>query len=136
MPETTTLNSVCVGPSACSAIRTAQIYYWDLHRSRTGTWYSTGLGACGISNTDSDHIAAVSRILFDQYPGYAGGDPNSNPVCGAQIKANYQGNYVTVTVTDRCEACAETDLDFSPAAFSKLADPSVGRITGMTWSWA
>jgi hypothetical protein len=30
----------------------------------------------------------------------------------------------------------ETDLDFSPAAFSQLADQSVGRIFGMTWSWA
>jgi hypothetical protein len=35
--------------------------------------------------------------------------------------------------TDRCN---ETDLDFSPAAFSQLADLSVGRLSDMTWSRA
>jgi expansin (peptidoglycan-binding protein) len=47
-----------------------------------------------------------------------------------------QGKSVTITVTDRCESCGDTDLDFSPAAFAQLADLSVGRIDGMTWSWA
>jgi hypothetical protein len=37
------------------------------------------------------------------------------------------GNSVTVTVVDRCEGCAEYDLDFSPAAFDVLASESVGR---------
>ncbi|THH20639.1 hypothetical protein EW146_g764 [Bondarzewia mesenterica] len=100
-----------------------------------GTFYGTGLGACGITNTDTDYIAAVSKLLFDQYPGYSGANPNSNPVCGKQIKANYQGKSVTITVTDRCEACQLTDLDFSPSAFSQLADQSIGRISGMTWDW-
>ncbi|KAI0067729.1 barwin-like endoglucanase, partial [Artomyces pyxidatus] len=99
------------------------------------TWYATGLGACGIVNTDSDYIAAVSHILFDEYPGYNGANPNDNPLCGRQIQANYQGNSVTITVTDRCTGCAETDLDFSPAAFDTLADPGVGRLYGMTWNW-
>lgn len=44
-----------------------------------------------------------------------------------------QGKSVTVTITDRCTGCAEFDLDFSPSAFSQLADQSVGRIHGMTW---
>ncbi|KAI0274638.1 plant expansin [Gloeopeniophorella convolvens] len=101
-----------------------------------GTWYSTGLGSCGVTNTDSDYIAAVSHILYDGYPGYTGGNPNSNGVCGRKINAKYQGKSVTVTVSDRCAACGETDLDFSPAAFSQLADPSVGRLSGMTWTWA
>ena len=47
-----------------------------------------------------------------------------------------QGKSVTITVTDRCVGCAETDLDFSPAAFSQLADLSVGRLDGVTWHWA
>ena len=46
-----------------------------------------------------------------------------------------QGKSVTITVTDRCEACKITDLDFSPTAFSQLADQSIGRISGMTWNW-
>lgn len=46
-----------------------------------------------------------------------------------------QGKSVTITVTDRCEACKITDLDFSPTAFSQIADQSIGRISGMTWNW-
>ncbi|THV04868.1 hypothetical protein K435DRAFT_648418, partial [Dendrothele bispora CBS 962.96] len=94
-----------------------------------------GLGACGITNTDTDHIAAVSHLLFDAFPGYNGVNPNSNPVCGKKVKATYQGKSTTVTITDRCEGCAITDLDFSPSAFSDLADFGVGRLSGMTWVW-
>ncbi|TFK57202.1 hypothetical protein OE88DRAFT_1619136 [Heliocybe sulcata] len=100
-----------------------------------GTFYATGLGACGITNTDTDYIAAVSHLLFDTFPEYNGVNPNSNPVCNKKVTATYQGKQVTVAITDRCTGCALTDLDFSPSAFDQLADPSVGRISGMTWVW-
>ncbi|KAA1468194.1 hypothetical protein DENSPDRAFT_833424 [Dentipellis sp. KUC8613] len=100
-----------------------------------GTYYATGLGSCGIVNNDSDYIVAVSHLLYDSYPG-AGANPNANPVCNKRIQAHYQGKSVTVTVTDRCEACKMTDLDFSPAAFSQLASESIGRLNGVTWNWA
>ncbi|KAH7911966.1 RlpA-like double-psi beta-barrel-protein domain-containing protein-containing protein [Hygrophoropsis aurantiaca] len=100
-----------------------------------GTYYGTGLGACGITNVDTDYIAAVSWMLFDTYPGYTSGNPNDNPVCNQKVQASYQGKSVTVTITDRCTGCAITDLDFSPSAFSQLADQSVGRIYGMDWIW-
>ncbi|KAJ1311764.1 hypothetical protein OPQ81_010233 [Rhizoctonia solani] len=99
------------------------------------TYYDTGLGACGITSTNSDKIAAASQLLFDGFQGYAGSDPNSNPICGKKVKASYQGKSVTVTIVDRCVACAKTDLDFSPAAFTELADQSLGRLSGMTWSF-
>jgi len=101
-----------------------------------GTFYSTGMGACGITNKDTDYIAAASHLLFDNFPNYLGGNPNLNPMCGRKVIATYQGKSVTVTLTDRCTACAVTDLDFSPSAFNQLADFSVGRIKGMTWVWA
>lgn len=46
---------------------------YDAHVANTlsplsATFYATGLGACGITNTDSDYIAAVSHILYDSYP--------------------------------------------------------------------
>ncbi|KAF8198919.1 expansin family protein [Pholiota molesta] len=100
-----------------------------------GTFYATGLGACGITNTDTDHIAAVSHLLFDNFPGYNGVNPNENPLCGRTITATYQGKSVTVALTDRCTGCALTDLDFSPSAFNEIADFAVGRISGMTWVW-
>ncbi|KAJ7786422.1 hypothetical protein B0H16DRAFT_30959 [Mycena metata] len=49
--------------------------------------------------------AAVSIDLFDNYPGYAGANPNNNPVCNRQVKATYQGKSVTVRITDRCTGC-------------------------------
>ena len=56
--------------------------------SLTATYYSTGLGACGVTNTDTDYIAAVSHTLFDNYPGYTSGNPNSNPICNKKVTAN------------------------------------------------
>lgn len=51
-----------------------------------------------------------------------------------KIRAYYEGNSVDVTVVDRCEGCAYNDLDFSPSAFTQLADKSLGRID-ITWEW-
>lgn len=36
--------------------------------SGDGTFYGTGLGSCGITNKDTDYIAAVSHILYDSFP--------------------------------------------------------------------
>ncbi|KAF8922468.1 RlpA-like double-psi beta-barrel-protein domain-containing protein-containing protein [Mucidula mucida] len=86
--------------------------------SHTGeiTFYATGLGACGITNVDTDPIVAVS-------------------ICNKKIQVYYEGKTTTVTVTDRCGGCAENDLDFSPTSFSILADQSLGRLTGATWDY-
>jgi expansin (peptidoglycan-binding protein) len=99
-----------------------------------GTFYSTGLGACGITNNDGQKIAAVSHEFFDSYPGYDGVNPNNNPLCGKMAYVTYQGKSVEVALTDRCEGCSYGDLDFSPTAFSQLADQSVGRIDNISWS--
>ncbi|KAJ3720213.1 RlpA-like double-psi beta-barrel-protein domain-containing protein-containing protein [Lentinula guzmanii] len=105
-----------------------------------GTYYDAGLGACGITNTDTDYIAAIGEDFFDQYAihmGVTSGNPNENPICNKKVIATYQGKSVTVAITDRCGGCTNPySLDFTPTAFSQLADQSVGRITGMTWVWA
>lgn len=98
-----------------------------------GTYYGTGLGACGIVNKDTDFIAAVSQDFFDTFPGYTGGNPNKNGLCGRKVSVQYQGKTITVSLTDRCTGCAYSALDFSPAAFNALADPAIGRIHGLTW---
>jgi hypothetical protein len=103
-------------------------------QSGQGTFYATGLGACGITNADTDFIAAVSFLLFDTYPDYDGVNPNTNPVCNKRVQATYQGKSVTVAITDRCTGCKITDLDFSPSAFDTLANPSLGRID-IGWTW-
>jgi len=100
-----------------------------------GTFYGTGLGACGIVNKDTDFIAAVSKDFFDTFPGYNGGNPNNNGLCGRKVSVQYQGKTITVSLTDRCTGCAYSALDFSPAAFDALADPAVGRIHDLTWNF-
>ncbi|EJF67025.1 barwin-like endoglucanase [Dichomitus squalens] len=101
----------------------------------SGTFYGTGLGSCGITNSDTDFIVAISHIIYDAFPGYTSGNPNNNPACGRKIRATYQGKSVEVTAVDRCVGCAEFDLDFSPSAFDQLADPSIGRLHGVQWQW-
>jgi hypothetical protein len=98
-----------------------------------GTFYSTGLGACGIVNNDGQDIAAVSHEFFDTFAGYDGVNPNNNPMCGKMAVVTYEGKTVIVALTDRCEGCAYGDLDFSPHAFNQIADPSLGRINGISW---
>lgn len=100
-----------------------------------GTYYATGLGACGITNHDTDYIAAVSHLLFDAFPGYDDVNPNANPICNRKVQISYQGKSVSVSITDRCEACALTDLDLSVSAFKQIADPSVGRLSDIQWWW-
>ncbi|KAJ3807658.1 putative riboflavin aldehyde-forming enzyme [Lentinula lateritia] len=99
-----------------------------------GTYYDTGLTSCGETYTDSDLIVALSHLFYDTYPG-ATANPNNNPVCGKKLTAHYQGKSVTVTVADRCTGCAMYDLDFTPTGFQALSDLSVGRISGVTWTF-
>ncbi|KAI0105513.1 RlpA-like double-psi beta-barrel-protein domain-containing protein-containing protein [Nemania sp. FL0031] len=96
------------------------------------TYYAPGLGACGVYNSESDAIVAVSWQLFDQYT--PNGNPNLNSLCGRQIQINLNGKSTVVTVEDRCQGCQYGDLDVPVAVFSQLADPNVGR-TQMTWTW-
>lgn len=96
-----------------------------------GTYYDTGLGACGITSTDSDYIVAISHVLFDAV---STGNPNTNPLCGKKIRAYRGSKSVEVTVVDRCPGCDSGSLDFSPAAFDVLGDEAEGRIP-ITWSY-
>jgi len=101
------------------------------------TYYDTGLTACGQTYTDSDLIAAISEDMFDTYPGYAGTNPNNNPVCGstAVIYNPATQKSVQVTVVDRCTGCAWGDIDVTPTAFSQIADMNGGRIHNIQWQF-
>jgi len=128
-PATKTSTSVKPTPTDDGSSSGSDVYTGE------ATFYATGLGACGITNNDSQFIAAASHLLFDGFNGYTGGDPNQNPICNRKVTAHYQGKSVSVILTDRCVGCAKYDLDFAPAAFDQLADESLGRLKGMTWSF-
>ncbi|KAI0640873.1 RlpA-like double-psi beta-barrel-protein domain-containing protein-containing protein [Trametes meyenii] len=100
------------------------------------TLYATGLGSCGMVNTDADLVAAVDHQTFDTFPG-AGANPNANPICNKQLTAKTaDGKSVTVTVVDRCVGCALGSIDLSPTAFLRLVPIEVGRLHGVTWTIA
>jgi len=103
------------------------------------TFYDPGLGACGITNSADDMICAADLDLFDSFGGgYPDGNPNTAPICGKKISITAPGatKSITLTIVDRCAGCTKFgSMDLSPAAFNQLADPSVGRVPGMTWFW-
>jgi len=100
------------------------------------TYYSPGLGACGLTSKEEDYVVSVAHSTFDAVQ--QGTDPNSNPLCKRKIRAQrlFNGEMASVdlTVVDRCTGCHPTDLDVSPSAFSKLANFPEGRVV-VTWVW-
>ena len=74
----------------------SQTYTGDL------TYYGPGLGACGITSSDTDHIVSISHFTFDALS--KGSNPNANPLCGHKLRAVRNGNSIDLTVVDRCKA--------------------------------
>lgn len=99
------------------------------------TFYAPGLGSCGTYSTPADAICAISHSRYDAAATANGiANPNLNPLCGKQIRVTRGGKSVLVTVVDRCEGCAEDDVDLSPSAFEKIAEEKEGRVKG-SWDW-
>lgn len=128
VPTTTeaesTTSVAAAEPTTTSSSGSGQTYSGD------ATFYEVGLGACGVTNTDSDLIAAMNWQQFNEF----GSMSNGNPICGKQAILHYQDKSVTVTVEDKCPGCSYGSIDLSPAAFNQLADESLGRIQ-ITWEW-
>ncbi|KAB5591414.1 hypothetical protein CTheo_5131 [Ceratobasidium theobromae] len=99
----------------------------------THTGQSTLAWAPAAGGTNDEWVAAISHELYDNYPGYAGGNPNNNPVCGRTASITYGGKTITVGIVDRCEGCALWDVDLSPSAFQQFAPLASGRLYGATW---
>lgn len=114
-------SSTAAGATATSS---SQTYSGD------ATYYDVGLGACGITNTDSELVAAMNWQQWDEF----GSMSNGNPICGKQAILYYGSKSVTVTIEDKCPGCGYGSIDLSPAAFTQLADESLGRIP-ITWHW-
>ncbi|ODV87076.1 hypothetical protein CANARDRAFT_26508 [[Candida] arabinofermentans NRRL YB-2248] len=95
-----------------------------------GTYYSVSNDNCGTSSTDSDYVVAIAHSLYET----SVDSEDISSYCGKTITASYGGNSVEVRVIDSCESCSDNDLDFSSAAFEKLAALDVGELT-ITWYW-
>lgn len=106
---------------------------WELNRDFSfwtiltdPSFDSSGLGACGQVNVDSDYIVALNSPMFGSgYPG---------PNCFKQIRINANGKSAVATIMDQCPGCAYGSLDLSPDLFSHFADHSVG-VFNMDWDF-
>ncbi|KAI8318774.1 barwin-like endoglucanase, partial [Martensiomyces pterosporus] len=94
-----------------------------------GTYYTPGLGSCGLTNTDSDLIAAINAPQYG-----TNANPNNAPICGQCALVKGPKGQVKVKITDRCPVCKHGDLDLSPSAFEKVGDFDAGRIQ-ISWSF-
>ena len=84
-----------------------------------GTFYAAdGSGNCSFEPTGDPMIAAMNH---DDYAGSA--------ACGACVHLVGPSGEVTVRVVDQCPECHPGDLDLGPDAFSRIADPMLGRVT-------
>lgn len=124
-------SSTSAAPSASSSSASSSGGSGSGSNSGDGTYYDTGLGACGITSSDSDFIVAISHERFDAVNT---GNPNNNPLCGKKITAYRGDKSVEVTVVDRCPGCDKNSLDFSPAAYDVLGTEAEGRIP-ITWDF-
>ena len=100
------------------------------------TWYQTGLGACGITSSPSDHIVAISEDMFDLYTPPSG-NPNDNTLCGKTVDlTGVDGTIYPAKIVDRCTGCAISDLDLSEDFFNTVTNNGNGRVSGMHWVFA
>ncbi|MFE7109179.1 hypothetical protein ACFU98_00350 [Streptomyces sp. NPDC057575] len=88
------------------------------------TYYTAGLGACGITTTDSDFAVALDAAMFDS------GYPSS--FCGKKIVVTHNGKSITATVTDRSEGAGRYGIDLTPSAYEALASLDQRKID-VTW---
>ncbi|KAH9836430.1 carbohydrate-binding module family 63 protein [Teratosphaeria destructans] len=61
-------------------------------------------------------------------------DWNSSANCGGCVNVSYGGKSITAMIVDQCPDCGDNHLDLFPAAFSALADESLGVID-VTWEY-
>lgn len=95
-----------------------------------GTFYNTGLGACGETSNDEELVCALNVIQFKDL----NGNPNNSVFCGRCLEVSGPLGSVKVKIVDKCPGCKEGDLDLSPAAFKKIAKIDDGRVS-ISWKF-
>jgi expansin (peptidoglycan-binding protein) len=90
------------------------------------TYYQPGLGSCGETSTEADHIVALAPAQFVK-------DPNA---CGKTIQITIAGGKTaTAKVVDKCMGCSDDSIDVSSSVFTQLAELTVGRAQ-IEWDYA
>ncbi|KNE71404.1 hypothetical protein AMAG_15639 [Allomyces macrogynus ATCC 38327] len=100
--------------------------------SGDATYYNVGLGACEVTNTDRDLIAALNWKDFGAY-----WPAKKSPACGSCLLVSVPSKPdiapLKIQVQDKCPGCKAGDLDLSPAAFTHFYPEGQGRFP-ITWT--
>jgi hypothetical protein len=138
VPAVTTSSTTVVVPTTTSTPTTSSVPTSSAPASTGGsgqwfqgqaTYFAPGLGACGITNSDSDFICALNHVQFED-----DGNGNTNSNCFKEILITRGSAQVKVQVTDMCPGCNDYGLDLSPAAFEAIATEAEGRVD-ISWEW-
>ncbi|KAG1822569.1 RlpA-like double-psi beta-barrel-protein domain-containing protein-containing protein [Suillus subaureus] len=84
-----------------------------------GTWFETGTGACGYTDSDDDPIVAISAEIYG-----SGGNCNQ----WIHITNTDNGQTAYGKTRDECESCGSGSLDMSPGLFEELSTLDTGEI--------
>ncbi|KAI5840661.1 hypothetical protein DFP73DRAFT_557320 [Morchella snyderi] len=99
------------------------------------TYYTPGLGSCGITSVEGEFIVAASyKYMWKDYPSQL--NPNKNPKCGQKVMmTGPKGVQVAATIVDTCPGCnGEHDLDCTLSLFEELGCTQIDGKCDMTWS--
>ncbi|CCL99828.1 uncharacterized protein FIBRA_01852 [Fibroporia radiculosa] len=116
----------CIFISAVHALPVPALDKRDTYEGR-GTYYQTGLGACGYTDNNSDPIVAVSHLIYGD-GGY----------CNQWVQITNTANGVTKSaqVRDKCQGCGSSDLDMSPSLFQSLGASLSQGVLQIDWEFS
>ncbi|KAI1319489.1 RlpA-like double-psi beta-barrel-protein domain-containing protein-containing protein [Xylariaceae sp. FL0255] len=85
------------------------------------TYYTPGLGACGVTSTSNDAVVALNTADYD-----------NGAHCFQWITIDGNGAQTAAQVVDLCPGCGAGGIDVSPAIFDDIAPLSEG-VVEVTW---
>lgn len=95
------------------------------------TYYTVGLGSCGVDNTGDDTTQNLVAINWEQM----GTQSNGNPMCGKTITISAGGKTTTALVVDKCMGCASGSIDVSEKVFTDLFGSLTAGRAPCSWSF-
>ncbi|KAI5776937.1 RlpA-like double-psi beta-barrel-protein domain-containing protein-containing protein [Geopyxis carbonaria] len=90
----------------------------------------TGTATYYGGNISGGTCSFTTLTLPSSIYGTALSDSNwaSAGLCGACLRVSYNSQSITAMVVDQCPGCGANALDLFPAAFSALAEPTLGHV--------
>lgn len=100
------------------------------------TYYTIGKGSCGEDDTGKDTtISIVALSVAQMANGEQTSNTNDNTLCGKTITITANGKSTTATVKDKCQGCADDDIDVSEKVFIDIFGSLDAGRSKVTWSF-